>query len=259
MKPPRSFRPVPAGAAIAATLAIVASLIAAAPVVAQDDASAEEPEHVTVTGTVVDASTGAPVPTTVVRMTHPERSVMTGPNGQFSLTNVPVGSRTLVFEQIGYTRMTVTQEFGPEAPSIVVELEPQPVVLEGLNVMVDRLEARRQAAGVAVRVLRPADFQYQPVDLFRAIRGRAGLGLVGCTPPRGISTWCILHRGSYTSPSVWIDDRRAMGIEELELYRTDDVYAVEVYQAGRAIRVYTRQYMQKIAMSPRAMPPVWGW
>lgn len=250
-----SCRLVPAGVAAAATLTI----LAAAPVVAQEDRSGEEPEHVTIRGMVVDANTGEPVPTTVVRMAHPERSVMAGADGRFSLSHVPVGSRTLVFEQLGYTRLTVTREFGPEGAPIVVELEPQPVVLEGLDVMVDRFEARRQAAGVAVRVLRPEDFLSQPVDLFRAIRSRAGMGLIGCTPPGGMSTWCILNRGSYVVPSVWVDDRRAMGIEELELYRTDDVYAVEIYQAGRAIRVYTRQYMQKVAMSPRAVRPVWGW
>lgn len=249
------FRLVPGGAAAVAVLAI----IAVAPVVAQDDPSGEEPEQVTVRGMVVDASTGEPMPTTVVRMAHPERSVMTGPDGRFSLSHVPVGSRTLAFEQIGYTRLTVTREFGPERTPIVVELEPQPVVLEGLDVMVDRFQARRQATGVSVRLLRADDFLSQPVDLFRAIRGRAGLGLIGCTPPGGMSTWCILNRGSYVVPSVWVDDRRAMGIEELELYRTDDVYAVEIYQAGRAIRVYTRQYMQKVAMSPRAVQPVWGW
>lgn len=241
---------------LAAAMLVLATV---APSVAQDETEAEAADHTTVTGQVVDASTGGAVATTVVRMTNPERSVMTDQDGRFSLTHVPVGTRTLVFEQLGYTRTTVTQEFHPESTPIVVELEPQPVVLEGLDVMVDRLEARRQAAGVAVRVLRPEDFQSQPVDLFAAIRGRAGMGLIGCTPRGGMSTWCILNRGSYVVPSVWVDDRRAMGIEELELYRTDDVYAVEIYQAGRAIRVYTRQYMQKVAMNPRAVQPVWGW
>lgn len=250
---PKAFR------SVAATTAGLLLVVVAAPAAAQQDASPDTPEHVTITGLVVDESTGDPLATAVVRLASTDRAVMTDDAGRFRLERVPVGSRTLVFEQLGYTRFSLTQEFAPDGAPLVVQLSPQPVVLEGLEVMVDRFERRREAAGVAVRVLRPEDFRSQPTDLFRAVRTRAGLGLVGCTPRAGVSTWCIIHRGSYVPPAVWVDDRPSMGLEELELYRTDEVYAVEVYRAGRAIRVYTRHYMQNVAMSPRAVRPVWGW
>lgn len=228
------------------------------PATAQD-AQSTDGEHTTVTGRVVDAGTGQPLASTVVRVAETRHAIMTDADGRFALLHVPVGIHTLTFEQLGYTPLSITQTVEPDGEPILAELPPMPVVLEGLKVMVDRFAARRQAAGVSVRLLRPDDFRAQPVDLFSAVRTRGGLGLVGCTPRGRVSTWCIISRGSYVEPRVWVDDRPAMGIEELELYRTHDVYAVEVYQAGRAIRVYTRDYIQRVAIQPRSVFPVWDW
>lgn len=243
--------------AIAAALLFLAAPLAA-PLAAQADREAESDPYVTLTGTVLDAKTGQPIAGAVVRQTDTERAVMTNREGRFALARVPVGPITLSFDQLGYTLLTLTQRAEAEAPPIRVELEPQPVVLDGLQVMADRMKARRQSTGVAVRLITADDFRASSVDLFRAVRTRAGVPMTPCSPRHRPSTWCAYVRGDLITPAVYIDDRPAWGVEELTMYRTDEIYAVEVYAAGRAIRVYTRDYVRHMAMLPRPIFPAWG-
>ena len=55
------------------------------------------------------------------------------------------------------------------------------------------------------------------------------------------------RRGEYVQPIVYIDERRAFGLDELASYPMNDIYLVESYDGGRMVRVYTTWFMQRLA------------
>lgn len=233
------------------------TLLLAAPLSGQSEQDQrDEVRFVTITGVVVDEISGQPIDGVVVRLNDGDRTAITDTDGRFQLTGVSTGPMSLGFEQLGYTELTVTQLAEPDAPLIRIELEPQPVVLEGLRAVTSRLEARRRSTGRRVRTLDSDDFSTAPVDLFRAVRFRGGVPLTPCSARGNPSTWCTYVRGALVSPVVFIDERPAFGMEELETYRTDEIYAVEIYGWGRQIRVYTRAYASRMAMDPWPLVPV---
>jgi CarboxypepD_reg-like domain len=224
----------------------------ARPAAAQDAA----PDRIAVIGTVVDANTGRAIPGAVVRVADTDIATMTDDGGNFVLNALEPGHLTLTFEQLGYTTIHLSQEFSAAGAPLQVELEPQPVVLEGLKVMADRFQQRRLSTGVSVRVLDTEDFRSLAVDAFDALRMRGGMAMHSCTPRHSTTTWCVLSRGAIRPPTVVIDDRPSMGLEELQLYRTDELYAIEIYRMGQHIRVYTRDYVSHSAIRPRALLPI---
>jgi hypothetical protein len=60
-------------------------------------------------------------------------------------------------------------------------------------------------------------------------------------------------------PVVYIDERRAFGLEELEAYPTFDIYMVEAYDSGRMVRVYTNWFVQKLARGNMPLQNVIIW
>ena len=232
---------------------------AASPVEAQQQDQKTAPvDGVTLSGEVVDASSRSPIPGAVVRIQETGRAVLTDGDGRWVMTEVSPGVLTLAFEQLGYTVVTLTQEARPDPAPIRIALEPKPLVLEGLRVMVDRLRLRRLSAGISSRVLGPEDFAKQSKELLWAVRASTGLQLTECRGRYEDDYWCVYRRGETFSPAVWIDDRYTfMGLDELEFYWTSEIYAVEIYQYGAALRVYTRAFMEAVAEEPRALRPIW--
>ena len=231
----------------------VLALLIAAPLPAQVD---DRAEPVTIKGTVIDVTTGSPVPGVVVTVEGTRRSAFTDTTGAFALTNVEPGIITLIAEQLGYLQMRTTLEARSDL-AIRIDVRPNPIVLEGLRVMVDRLETRRRAAGVSVRALEQEDLAVLgSMELLQAIRSRGGINIIPCSGWGGFTDLCVWRRGRPVSARVWIDERPAIaGLDELSMYDTDEIYAVEVYDR-RVIRVYTKQYMQYAAVSPPVLP-IW--
>jgi len=60
----------------------------------------------TVTGRVTDASIGRGLPDVQVTVTGTRIGAITGPNGEYTLTGVPIGSRTITVRRIGYQAVT---------------------------------------------------------------------------------------------------------------------------------------------------------
>jgi hypothetical protein len=86
----------------------------------------------TVSGTVRDSATGAPVPYALVGVVGSELQVFAGESGRFTLSGLRGGALTLRVQQIGYrpARITLTdRERSGGAASVMVTLARQPVVL----------------------------------------------------------------------------------------------------------------------------------
>lgn len=243
------------GAASAAVIAT--AVVLAAPVRAQAPAGEDPSGTVALRGTVVSPD-HRPVSGAVVRLDGTGAVAITDAEGRFLMADVPAGVVTLSFEQIGYAPLRLTRAAGADPAPVDVTLEPRPDVLEGLRVTVDRLRARRNSTGVAVRVLGPGDFARQSKELILAVRYRGGLRVRPCTDGAAGSYWCVDRQGETFEPVVFVDEQPSvMGLDELESHWTEDVYAVEIYQFGAALRIYTRSYIEGVALDPRPFRPVW--
>jgi hypothetical protein len=61
-----------------------------------------------IVGTILDATTGQPVPSATIVVGTIVRNLVVSDNGKFILSNVPIGNQTLVIRSIGYTTETET-------------------------------------------------------------------------------------------------------------------------------------------------------
>ena len=69
----------------------------------------------TVSGRVTDASVGRGLPDVAVLVTGSRLGTLTGPNGDYTISGVPVGARTLTIRRIGYQPTTETVTVVPGA------------------------------------------------------------------------------------------------------------------------------------------------
>ncbi|HEX9607520.1 MAG TPA: TonB-dependent receptor [Gemmatimonadaceae bacterium] len=69
----------------------------------------------TVSGRVTDASVGRGLPDVAVLVTGTRIGTLTGPNGEYTISGVPVGARTLTIRRIGYQPTTQTVTVVPGA------------------------------------------------------------------------------------------------------------------------------------------------
>ncbi|MGH7482338.1 MAG: carboxypeptidase regulatory-like domain-containing protein [Longimicrobiales bacterium] len=231
--PPSSFLPV---------LALVLA-------VAHSAAAAQEPEPVAVRGLVVAEDGGQPLAGAWVELGSSDRGVLTDHEGRFRLGDIPPGPALLIVERLGYATGLVPFQAGPDSLStLTVRLTPKPVLLEGLRVVFDRFERRRNATPVSVRYFDESDLlRATQGDVVRFLRSRAGLFVTPCYSTRIVSNLCLWRRGQRIVPSVYIDERRAFGLHELRHYDPSDFYMIEVYSRGAHIRAYTRWFMAHAA------------
>ncbi|HSL68785.1 MAG TPA: carboxypeptidase-like regulatory domain-containing protein [Longimicrobiales bacterium] len=232
-----------------AGLGAFAVLLAAAPALAQ-----RQPARVTATGVVIDASSSSPVVGALVEFPSLRRQSITDIKGRFTIPQVRTGRRKMVVTQLGYRTMMREVQVA-DGEFLMVNLEPDPVLLDGLNIQVDRLSTRRKSVGVSVlafdrqNLLASASF-----DAGQFVRTR--MAMVTC--PNGHDS-CVHRRGSLVEPIVYIDERRAFGVAELEMYPTYDIYLIESYDAGRMIRVYTNWFVQNMARSKMPLQHIIMW
>ncbi|HEX9127596.1 MAG TPA: TonB-dependent receptor [Gemmatimonadaceae bacterium] len=69
----------------------------------------------TVSGRVTDASVGRGLPDVAVLVTGSRLGTLTGPNGEYTISGIPVGARTLTIRRIGYQPTTQTVTVVPGA------------------------------------------------------------------------------------------------------------------------------------------------
>lgn len=172
--------------------------------------------------------------------------VLTGADGRFTLPGVDAGSVHLEAELIGYETLSWTGDPAP-GETVVLILEPKPVVLEGLTVVADRFASRRRAIPVSARAFDRTTLGTSPhATALDFLRSRGGMSLVACS-----GTWsafCVRSRGRLSEPSVWVDESPVLGgLDYLAMFQPHELYLVEVYGAGRHIRAYTNRYMERAA------------
>ncbi len=205
-------------------------------------------------GLVVDAGSEAPLEGVEVWVPDLELAYLTREDGSFRIPDVTEGTYRVELRRLGYTDLFVTLEIDDPFQAVEFGMEPNPVVLEGLEVVVDRFDRRRRAVPYPTRVLKEADLRASPArDAAELIFNRLASRAVTC-PPRAPVRWCVWVRGQTIMPSVYIDESPAWGgVEQLAMYLPHELYMVEVFQGGRHIRAYTHHFMERAA-EQRLMP-----
>lgn len=209
--------------------------------------SAAAQESVTLRGVVVDETTGEPIVGAYVAVRESNQGVATGATGGFLLGGVRRGS-IIEIRQLGYA--TWIQQADSSA-TVRVELTVNPIVMDRLEVVSDRLAERWRASAVASRrytadqimaapVMNARDFAYMRASFGPCPDGRAD---------------CVWRRGGWVAPSIYIDDiPYCSDMNALLGLPTHEIHLFEMI-GGTTFYVYTKQFAERLALGQvRVMP-----
>jgi hypothetical protein len=197
-------------------------------------------------GQVVDASTGTPLLGAFVHLEGDDRGVLTEKDGTFVLPRVPKGVRSVMAEQLGYADLIQTTIVGEENEPMVLAMAPDPILLEGIEVVMDRFERRRRATAVMSQVFERDDLlttaAFDAVDF---LEGRSFLKTYPCLGTH-FESECAMVRGRIAPVRVYVDEMPFFdGLAYLRTLQPYDLHRVEVYAGGRHIRVYTEWFVER--------------
>mgnify|MGYP004108025775 CR=1 FL=1 len=223
---------------------------------AQDDPTGQD--RVLLRGRVIDEQTRSPIEGAIVMPIGSLSGYMTDSLGLWVLEVDP--SRfgyPISVEQLGYSHVEAT--LAPTAPEefTTVKLPPNPVALEGLQVLVDRFERRRRFSYGSVRVLDQARLLRSGGSAYDLVRREVPFARP-C--PADSNKLCAMRRGRRITVSLCIDEVPAWGgAAELDTYDPSELYLVEIYGRGQQVRVYTRWFVEQAMRRGRTLQPlVWG-
>lgn len=221
-----------------------------APVTAQ---RACEPDQPRIVGLVVDAGTAAPLEGALVSAAESSRTWLTTDSGRFLLCEIGSGTHSVTVERLGYESLTVQVRADVAGNPVQLLLEPRPILLEGLEIVMDRFSHRRRAAATVVRTYDQAAIArsgYWAAGDF--VMSRSGVFMAPCGASR-----CVFHRGARVSPLVYLDEVPLIGgWSQFETLPTSWLYMVEVYRNGTHIRAYTHAFMERAAKNRLAPLPI---
>jgi hypothetical protein len=229
---------------------LLALLVLAAPLAGQRQGL----NRFTATGVITDFSSGAPLGGALVEFPALRRKATSDADGRFSVGSLPPGKHKMVVSQLGF-RTLVREQVISDGSFLYIPLEPDPLMIKSVEVQVDRLALRRRSVDVSV-IAFERRMLLGSAALNAAEFIRTHLNGTVCPNRRGL---CVQRRGQAIQPIVYIDERRAFGLEELFAYPPHDVYLIEAYDSGRMIRIYTNFFVQKLARNNTPLQQIVIW
>ena len=232
--------------------ALVGGLLAATAIVLlfvgadAQEAPSSEGQDATVFGRVVDDETGAPLVGAWIGLTGTEWGSISDPEGRFRIPDHGAGRLDLTVEMLGYRTLSWSDEVSA-GDAVLIRMTPEPILLEGIEVMADRFASRRNAAATSVLAFDASDLTRSTTMNARDfIAAQAGVFFTVCNGTRGSS--CIWYRGRRVEPVVYVDEFLHMGgLDFLASFSPGEFHMVEVYDRGAHIRVYTPAFMKRAA------------
>lgn len=234
------MRGVSSAAGALAALLFVALL--APPAAAGQENGVRRGGEASLTGLVVSAETGEPLPRAQVYLDSLRRGVITDSAGRFRLPDVPAGVRTVRVRLIGFASAATQVELRRDViTDVTFLLDREALWVEELTVTVPRGSAgkldrvgfeRRKSRGVGVFVT-PEQIERlnpdNPSDLLRNLPGvRVG------RPVLGRSRVQVVRGHNECSPMIYLDGQKARGLY-IDQLRKEDVLALEVYRGASEI------------------------
>lgn len=196
---------------------------------------AERDSAATLTGRVVSAMTGGPLPDARVVLKLSQRGAFTDSTGRFTIANVPPGQDTVQVTMIGFADEQLPIQLQPGATTEVTLLLSETVLrMEEITVTVERERTgklagfeRRRKAGMG-HYITPEEIDKmqirRPSDIVRRVPGIiVGAARLGSAPVH------VVRRASRCEPTYFVDGVPRKGLTMDELNR-DDILAVEVYR-----------------------------
>ncbi len=221
-------------------------------------------ESVVVEGVVRDALTEAPLPGARLRFEGIRGGVLAGDYGSFRFAEVPGESVLLLVEQYGYESLWLSFDASALEGPLLVELTPRPVMLDGLEVVSERLATAKEQLDLRQKAVAVQSRAFDQQRLFRSASPNMGLfflqeGQLQSVPcgRRSFASFCVWRRGRVIEPVVYIDEAPMIGgFEMLATYRPWELYRVEVYSQGQEIRAYTHNFMERMARRTEHLVPI---
>lgn len=233
--------------AIGVTLALGALALLAANGSGQvvPDGATNADEEFAVTGQVVDGQSGTVLDGAWVGLPGTEWGSLTDAEGRFRIPNMQAGPISLVVERLGYETTTWAGQITSADDLLVIRLEPDPVLLEGLQIVTDRFEERRKGYAARVSAWDVGDLSVASErTALDFVRYRTS-GTTACGDARNL---CVYSRGRIVEPTVYIDEMPFPGgLVYLDTFAPWEFHMIEVYGGGRHIRAYTTQFMARAA------------
>ena len=241
-------------AGIVSWIAPVVLCIAAGPLGGQD-ARPDSARPFTFRGEVRDYLTELPIPGATVQIVELRRSAVTDHNGYFELPELLPDHYTFVTSGFGYETNREPSEVGLNA-FMVVRLNPMAILLEGIEVTVERLieqlEVRRLSTPVASEVFEPETMQrtVEP-DVASFVSTRTAFTIYRDQMDRIQARL----RGRPTNLRVCLDEVPVASGFLGNLLPTE-LGLLEVYESLGMIRLYTNGFLSRAAKEGFSPAPV---
>jgi hypothetical protein len=216
----------------------------ARPGVAQE---AEGAATTRVHGEVLDFETGAPLAGAFVAPRGLRTGFLADSLGRFVLELPWAPVHYLYVERLGYVTSELDVGTVEARRPLQILLRPDPVLLDGIEVLANRWDRRRRFFEGSVRVFEQADLARSgALDMLSLVQSRAGAHVRRCGP--GSLDFCVWRRGRLRHMQVCLDEMHLFdGGRALETFSPQDFYMVEVYDRGLQIRVYTEHFVAQAA------------
>lgn len=146
----------------------LAAMLSPAGLIAQ-----QPPSPVTITGVVLDGSSGAPVPGVFLTVGDDGPRALSDSAGAFRIANVAQGTHRVSVQRFGYFDQELTLTVATDPAPVAVHLDPDPLSLEGLLVTGS---ARVAPAGVVTNAVSGEPVPWAAIELTRDVvraEGRA--------------------------------------------------------------------------------------
>ncbi|MDE2781922.1 MAG: carboxypeptidase-like regulatory domain-containing protein [Gemmatimonadota bacterium] len=234
------------------TIAVSAGLTL--PAAGQEGEPTCEEDRARIVGVIIDAATDMPLAGAYVSVETSDWGSLTTDNGRFLLCEVGDGSHLVTVERLGYITLQSRVQADASGDPVALQMRPDPVLLEGLEIVSDRFERRRRAAATRVLAFDQEDLAgsgyWSAADF---VDMRSGIMSTQCGLNR-----CIYYRGRVVEPTVYLDEFLLIGgWSHLEGIPTSQLYMIEVYRRGTHIRAYTHSFMERAARVRLAPVMIW--
>jgi carboxypeptidase-like protein len=212
------------------------------------------------TGRVLDAQTMGPVPGAFVVPATSDLGTLTDSVGVFALRMDRTPGQAIKISQLGYRDIQTAVSADRAGQILTVVLAPDPVELEGLTVLTERLANRRRGIFGVGEIIERRQLMEAPdvsgYDLVRRVLPFSEL----CS--RDSEALCLVGRrsmGERREVSVCVDGHKIPSqLMDLALAGVDPrgLYLVEAYPNVGEVRMYSPGYMKLLLESGRELPPL---
>lgn len=200
-----------------------------------------------ISGRVVEAGTGEPVPSAQIMLSALSRQAISGEDGSFALRGLAAGTHMVVTRRVGYAPRHDTLQLA-EGQSLRMEiaLQPEPATLP--PVAVETTPRRpylggfweRRDRGMGIFFTRDEIERKRPLRITDIFQGLQGVTLTRTSRGRFLT----FERGHRCVAAVFVNgspfQMTDSGIDEIH---PDDIEAIEIYSPSRVPVVFNRTAM----------------